>query len=80
MEGNIRLTLADLSRLLQCVLLGSMDQKASYERNIRSEYLGQVSRQPTVRIFIRESDWLQPADTHGGTDLRSYYLFDGSMT
>ena len=80
MEWNIRLTLADLFRLLQCVLLGSMDQKASYERNIRSEHLGQIFRQPTVRISIRKSDRLWFAHPYGGLDLRNHHLLDGTLT
>ena len=80
MERNIRLTLADLFRLIDVTWLVSNIQRALYERSIRSEYLGQIFRQPTVRVFIPESDRLWSAGTHGRTDLRNYHLFDGSMT
>lgn len=49
-------------------------------RNIRNERLGQIFRQPTVRVFIRESDRLWSAHPYSGLDLRNYHLFDGILT
>jgi hypothetical protein len=67
-----------LFRLIDHIVLVSNIQRALYERNIHDP-MGQVFRQPTVRVFIRESVWLQSAHSTGGPDIRIYHLFNGIL-